>query len=100
MAIIKYNLVNSQTPSYITDCGHFYDSRDDTFIGIGSGGGTELTKAELVTRVQGFSALYPGSFTYDGLDGAGQMDTTTIRRWTDSEYETIVNDWCTARGIS
>ena len=55
MAIIKYNLVNRQKPSYITDGGYFHDPRDDTFIGIGSGGGTELTKAELVTRAQAFS---------------------------------------------
>tara|TARA_R110000824_G_scaffold122237_1_gene279113 strand:+ start:915 stop:1217 length:303 start_codon:yes stop_codon:yes gene_type:complete len=100
MAIIKYNLVNSQRPSYITDGGYFYDKRDDTYIGIGSGGGTELTKAELVTRVQTFSALYPRSFTYDGLDDAGEMDPDTIRRFTDSEYETMVNDWCTEMGIS
>ena len=99
MAIIKFNLVNSQVPSYITGGAHFYDARDDTYIGIGSGGGTELTKAELVTRMQTFSDLYPTTFTWDELDG-DIMDTSTIRRVTEAEYETKVNEWCSARGIS
>ena len=99
MAIIKFNLVNSQVPSYITDGGYFYDARDDTYIGIGSGGGTELTKAELVTRMQTFSDLYPTTFTWDELDD-GLMDTSTIRRVTEAEYETRVNERCSARGIS
>tara|TARA_R100000808_G_scaffold6640_1_gene19564 strand:- start:66 stop:365 length:300 start_codon:yes stop_codon:yes gene_type:complete len=99
MAIIKFNLVNSQVPSYITDGGYFYDARDDTYIGIGSGGGTELTKAELVTRMQTFSDLYPTTFTWDELDD-GLMDTSTIRRVTEAEYETKVNEWCAERGIS
>ena len=99
MAIIKFNLVNSQVPSYITDGGYFYDARDDTYIGIGSGGGTELTKAELVTRMHTFSDLYPTTFTWDELDD-GLMDTSTIRRVTEAEYETRVNEWCSARGIT
>ena len=99
MAIIKYNLVNSRKPSYITDGNYFHDVRDDTYIGIGSGGGTELTKAELVTRMQTFSDLYPISSTYDRLNDAGGTDDSTIRRFTDAEYETMVNDWCTAKGI-
>ena len=99
MAIIKFNLVNRQVPSYITDGAYFYDARDDTYIGIGSGGGTELTKAELVTRMQTFSDLYPTTFTWDTLDG-DRMDTSTIRRVTEAEYETRVNEWCSARGIS
>ena len=99
MDIIKFILVNSQVPSYITDGGYFYDARDDTYIGIGSGGGTELTKAELVTRMQTFSDLYPTTFTWDELDD-GLMDTSTIRRVTEAEYETRVNEWCSARGIS
>jgi len=99
MAIIKFNLVNRQVPSYITGSAHFYDARDDTYIGIGSGGGTELTKAELVTRMQTFSDLYPTTFTWDELDG-DRMDTSTVRRVTEAEYETKVNNWCTERGIS
>ena len=94
MAIIKFNLVNSQVPSYITDGAYFYDARDDTYIGIGSGGGTELTKAELVTRAQAFSHV-----TYE-LNAAGDDDLSTVRDVTNAEYETQVNTWCSARGIS
>ena len=89
MAIIKYsNNSSGQIPSYITDGGYFYDARDDTYIGIGSGGGTTLTKAELVTRMQSFSALYPTTFTWDSLNPAGDsslshlphnIDRSTIR---------------------
>ena len=108
MAIIKFNLVNSQVPSYITDGGYFYDARDDTYIGIGSGGGTELTKAELVTRMQTFSDLYPATFTWDAVTvpdsreryNPNHLNPSTIRRVTEAEYETKVNDWCSARGIS
>ena len=108
MAVIKYTLDSSTTPAYITDGGYFRNPSDDTLIGIGSGGGTELTKAELVTRVQSFSALYPKSFTFDALNDAGEglplgyrqhIDTSTIRPFTDAEYETQVNDWCTSKGL-
>ena len=111
MAIIKYNLVNGQVPSYITGSGYFYDPRDKTYIGIGSGGGTELTKAELVTRMQTFSDLYPATFTWDAVTvdnldprdrdvPGGYIDASTVRRVTEAEYETKVNNWCTERGIS
>ena len=110
MAIIKYTTADTKgrVPPYITDGGHFYDSRDDTYIGIGSGGGTELTKAELVTRMQTFSALYPTTFTWDSLNSAGDsdlnhlphnIDRSTIRAVTEAEYETKVNDWCTSKGL-
>ena len=111
MAIIKFNLVNRQVPSYITGSAHFYDARDDTYIGIGSGGGTELTKAELITRMQTFCDLYPATFTWDAVTvdnldprdrdvPGGYIDASTVRRVTEAEYETKVNNWCTERGIS
>ena len=97
MPIIKYTTAatNGRVPSYITDGGYFYDPNDDAFIGIGSGGGTELTKAELVTRAQGFSHV-----THTSLNSAGEEDLSTIRAVTSAEYETQVNTWCSARGIS
>ena len=96
MPIIKYTTAatNGRVPSYITDGGYFYDPNDDAFIGIGSGGGTELTKAELVTRAQAFSHV-----TCE-LNDAGEEDLSTARAVTSAEYETQVNTWCSARGIS
>ena len=111
MAIIKYTTAdtNGRIPSYITDGGYFHDTRDDTYIGIGAGGGTELTKAELVTRMQTFCDLYPAVFTWDAFNDAANpdlshlphdIDDSTRRRITEAEFETRVNTWCTARGIS
>ena len=51
MAIIKYTLVNGQTPSGITDRGYWQHPTDETFIGIGSGVGTEISKDDLKTYV-------------------------------------------------
>ena len=96
MPFIKYTTAatNGRVPSYLTDWGYFHDPRDGTFIGIGSGGGTELTKAELVTRVQGFSNV-----THTSLNSAGEEDLSTARAVTSAEYETQVNDWCTSKGL-
>ena len=58
MPIIKYTLVNGQAPSGITDGGWFRNRADNTLIGIGSGVGTELTKAELITRMQEMGGKY------------------------------------------
>ena len=93
MAIIKYNLVNSRTPSYITDGGYFYNRTDESLIGIGSGGGTELTKAELVTRHQGMGGKYVA------IDSNGLEVVSTLRDKTNAELESDVNAWCTTKGI-
>ena len=91
MAIIKYTLVNSTTPSYITDGGYYYKSSDDTYIGIGSGGGTEISKAELVARYQSLGGSWHEPKAPTPLND---------RAMTDAELETAVNNWCSARGIS
>ena len=93
MAVIKYTLDSSTTPAYITDGGYFHNKTDDTLIGIGSGGGTELTKAELITRTQEIGGKYLES-------NHGAEDISTLRDKTDAELETMVNDWYTAKGIS
>ena len=94
MAIIKYTLDDGNIPSGITDGKYYYDPRDDTYIGIGSSGGTELTKAELVTRMQSFRGCMDWVPIMEKRNWIGDPDLT------DAEYETRVNDWCTERGIS
>ena len=91
MAIIKYtssiNEITSSAspPSGISDGGHFYDAENNLAIGVGTGGGTEITKAELITYVV-------------SLDIANPPNLGTLA--TNAEKTTMANDWCTARGIS
>ena len=92
MRIIKYTLVNGQTPSGITDGGWFLNSADNTLIGIGSGVGIELTKAELITRMQEMGGKYLEM-------NQGAEDLSTLRDKTNSEIESDVNAWCTSKGL-
>ena len=118
MAIIRYQSDSGNTPSYITDGGYFYDPSDGTKIGIGSGGGTELTSAELLTYIKEMDARKITFF--DNLEqsmatAAGESFTSSIRvdaqdednltkieraAKTDSEYETIRDAWLSQKGIS
>mgnify|MGYP003146253771 CR=1 FL=1 len=93
MAVIKYTLDSSTTPAYITDGGYFRNPSDDTFIGIGSGGGTELTKAEIITRQKTLNNKY-----LEFNDEEEIIDT--LRDMTDAEIESKINNWYTAKGIS
>ena len=92
MALIKYQLEDNGTiPAYITDGGYFPVGND--LIGIGSGGGTVLSKSELLSYVMADH----NSSTYQKIiseQPARQADMS------DSEVTTMVNNWCTARGIS
>ena len=100
MPIIKYTLDNGNIPSGITDGGHFYKRSDNTLIGIGTGGGTEITKAQLIARVQAYES--PNNHTWNFVDSeyGGEIDMSTIRERTDNEWVTLINNWCTQRGIS
>ncbi len=57
MAIIKYSLVNGQHPSGLSSRGDWHHPNEDTFIGVGSGLGTELSIAELKTYVKGLRSI-------------------------------------------
>ena len=93
MAVIRYTLDSGSVPSYISDGGHFYNPADNTIIGIGSGGGTTIaSKADLNTYVLSLHASNTFRKTTDNVG--------TIADMTDSEVTAIVNNWCTARGIS
>jgi hypothetical protein len=103
MAIIRYQLDNGNIPSYITDGGYFNDPSDGTKIGIGSGGGTELTSAELLTYIKEMDARKITFF--DNLEqsmatAAGTAFTSERAAKTDSEYETIRDAWLSQKGIS
>jgi hypothetical protein len=91
MAIIKYQLDTGRIPAYITDGGYFPVGND--LIGIGSGGGTVLSKSELLSYVMADH----NSSTYQKI--ASVMPTRQADM-SDSEVTTMVNNWCTAKGIS
>ncbi len=92
MAVIRYTLDSGSIPDYISDGGYFLNPADDTMIGIGSGGGTTIaSKADLNTYVLSVHASYPIKKS-DILSNVSDM--------TNAEVTTLVNNWCTARGIS
>ena len=94
MAIIRYQLDSGSIPSYITDGGWFPNSPSTNYlIGIGSGGGTEMTKSELLDYVLAQHASTP----YKTINEYQPELKTSM---TNAEVTTLVNDWCTARGIS
>ena len=94
MAIIRYAKDNGNVPSYISDGGYFRNPSNSELIGIGSGGGTTIAnKADLITYVLSIHANYPFKKWAD--DSHVNQENKT-----DSEVTAIVNNWCTARGIS
>ena len=93
MAIIKYQLDTGRIPSYITDGGYFPVGND--YIGIGSGGGTELTKSALLSYVM----TQHNSSTFQKITES--YTAAPIQEdMPDSEVTTMVNNWCTWKGIS
>ena len=97
MAIIKYTLVNGRTPSGLSSRGDWHSPVEETYIGVGSGLGTELSIAELKTYVKGLRSIT--NMRYMEFDGETPIETVN-RQYTDTEIETAVDTWCTARGIS
>ncbi len=93
MAIIKYQLVNGTVPSFITDGGYFVFGND--YIGIGSGGGTELTKSQLLSYV----ITQHNNSTFQKIIESYTAAPREVDM-SDSEVTTVVNNWCTERGIS
>jgi len=107
MAIIKYSLDNGRIPSYISDGGYFLNDSavdasgnvtytgDSTRVGIGSGGGTELTKAQLLNHVLTIHGQRPW------YDRSGISDDAPLgRAYTNDEITAQVNAWCTLKGVS
>ena len=105
MAILKYKLVvGDPSPPYIFDPAGFEhptkaSSDPDTFwrVGIGLGGGTVLTHAELLTFVKEIHALVPfQNVIFNTPPDPPNPPTLTDK--TDAEVETMVSDWCIEKG--
>jgi hypothetical protein len=92
MAIIKYSTVlNTATgrapvPSGVTDGNYFHDVANDFAIGIGTSGGTVLTKSEFIEYVK-------------SLDLVADPSSHTPKA-TDAEKTAMANEWCSYKGIS
>jgi len=102
MPIIKYTLVNRQTPSGISSAGDFHNSVDDTYIGIGSGVGTEISVAELKTWLK--SKKSEINILHQEWDNEIEALASQLpileRPATDAEIETMVDAWCAIKGVS
>ena len=98
MAIIKYSYVNGIKPEGITSAGYWYQPVGRTYIGIGSGVGTELSIDELKTYIKSINIRHR---EWDnGVEARSSRTPTVDRPATDSEKEAIVDAWCTEMGIS
>ena len=104
MAIIKYTRSGGAKPNYITSSGdYFYNPNDRTFVGIGSGGGTEMTQAELITYAYNnqYASVLAPSIRHNSTPAAYDPDATEspVVIETLAHVTTRVNAWCSERGI-
>ena len=72
---------------------------DDTFVTIGLGGGTEITKAQLKTRALDIHTRYPFQTLVFGTPPDPPNPPTQTEK-TNAEVETMVDDWCTEKNAS
>ena len=70
-----------------------FDLDDDTFVTIGLGGGTEITKAQLKTRALDIHTRYPFQLPNPIAD-------PEVGLRTNAEVETMVDDWCAEKNVS
>ena len=103
MAIIKYTHVNGKKPtSGLTSAGYWRHPVDKTYIGIGSGVGTELSVNELKTYVKSLKSVTNiRHLEWDNrVEALASPIPTVDRPATDSEIEANVDAWCTEMGVS
>jgi|TARA_R110002020_G_scaffold270306_2_gene485619 ribose 5-phosphate isomerase len=102
MAIIRYTLVDGQHPSGLSVKNQWRNPVDGTFIGIGSGVGTELSIDELKTHAKSLKSIF--NMRYQEWDNEVQALASPIptvdRAATDAEIESDVDNWCREMGIS
>ena len=99
MAIIKYSYVNGIKPEGITSAGYWYQPVGRTYIGIGSGVGTELSIDELKTYAKSLTNIRHLEWDNE-VEALASRTPTVDRPATDSEIEADVDAWCTEMGIS
>ena len=99
MAIIKYSYVNGIKPEGITSAGYWYQPVGRTYIGIGSGVGTELSIDELKTYVKSLTNIRHLEWD-NAVEVLASRTPTVDRAATDSEIEASVDAWCTEMGVS
>ena len=99
MAIIKYTYVNGIKPEGITSAGYWVNPVGRTYIGIGSGVGTELSIDELKTYAKSLTNIRHLEWD-NGVEARSSRTPTVDRPATDSEIEADVDAWCTEMGIS
>tara|TARA_R100000655_G_scaffold106433_1_gene155760 strand:- start:1154 stop:1453 length:300 start_codon:yes stop_codon:yes gene_type:complete len=99
MAIIKYSYVNGIKPEGITSAGYWYNPVDRTYIGIGSGVGTELSIDELKTRAKSLTGMRHREWDHP-IEALASRTPTVDRPATDSEIEASVDAWCREMGVS
>ena len=75
------------------------DPDDDTFVSIGLGGGTEITKAELKTRALDIHTRYPFQTIVYGTP-PDPPNPPTLTPKTDAEVETMIDEWCEEKNVS
>ena len=102
MAIVKYTLVNGQFPAGITDHGFFKHHTDKTYVGIGDATGTDSdSKTELsIDELKAYAKTLPLLKHVTFTDANNPSTITAIRDFTDAEISTMVDEWCTEKGIS
>ena len=99
MAIIKYSYVNGIKPEGITSAGYWYQPVGRTYIGIGSGVGTELSIDELKTYAKSLTNIRHLEWD-NGVEARSSRTPTVDRPPTDAEIESGVDAWCTEMGVS
>ena len=99
MAIIKYTYVNGIKPEGISSAVYWFNPVGRTYIGIGSGVGTELSIDELKTYAKSLTNIRHLEWD-NGVEARSSRTPTVDRPATDSEIEADVDAWCTEMGIS
>ena len=102
MAIIKYTLVNGRTPSGLSSSGDFHSPVDETYIGVGSGVGTEISIDELKTWLKSIKSVKDIRHQeWDNeIQALSSLEPILDRPATDAEIEALVDTWCAVKGIS